>query len=82
MAISTPLRLFDDFLVVGLQTSGSAPTPTLLYSFSAAQGVEGADAHNAAVVEFCFPDVDDASMLKLRGTACRGCPRAPLIPGS
>ena len=65
MAISTPLRLFDDFLVVGLQPSGSAPTPTLLYSFSAAQGVEGADAHNAAVVEFCFPDVDDASMLKL-----------------
>ena len=60
--------LFDDFLVVGLQAADAAPPkPSLLYCFRTAQGVGGAsvEAHNTAVVEFCFPDQEDASMLKL-----------------
>lgn len=65
MAFKT--NLFDDFLVIGLKPNGASPVPTLLYCFRTAQGQGGAavDANNAQLLEFCFPDVDDESMLKL-----------------
>ena len=59
--------LFDDFLVIGLKSAATSPVPTLLYCFRTAQGEGGAevDANNVALMEFCFPDVDDEQMLKL-----------------
>jgi hypothetical protein len=59
--------LFDDFLVIGLKSAATSPVPTLLYCFRTAQGQGGAevDANNVALMEFCFPDVDDEQMLKL-----------------
>ena len=60
-------NLFDDFLVIGLKSAVTSPVPTLLYCFRTAQGQGGAavDANNVALMEFCFPDVDDEQMLKL-----------------
>ena len=61
-------NLFDDFLVIGLKPNDTKDLePTLLYCFRTAQGRGGAelDANNVALMEFCFPDVDDESMLQL-----------------
>ncbi|KAL1510989.1 hypothetical protein AB1Y20_005814 [Prymnesium parvum] len=53
--------LFDDFLVVGLSNDARGSlVPELRYSFG-----QRDSAARAAVMEFCFPDVEDSSLVTM-----------------